>query len=233
MRILVVIALLLVSPAVRSDIVTIGGLNNSPSLPTSGRQAFGGNGSVNTYGIAQSFQFSQDFRITNLKANLFMTSIGPGYFRVNLYSGNSRPQNLISILSYDSFRNIGQTANSYISVSPIENITVTANQKYWIAVQLDDPYYSSAKKWAFNDTNQFNNNQSYSDWAVASGFDYLNTSWTVQPTASNHQMGLLITGETTAVPEPGTLILTATTLAVAAIGVYINRRRKSRKELAI
>lgn len=46
-------------------------------------------------------------------------------------------------------------------------------------------------------------------------------------------MGLLITGETTAVPEPSTLILTATTLAVGAIGVYINRRRKSRKELAV
>jgi len=145
MRILVVIALLMVSPAVRSDIVTIGGLNNSPSLPTSGRQAFGGNGSVNTYGIAQSFQFSQDFRITNLKANLFMTSVYPGNFRVNLYSGNSMPNNLISILSYNSFAKIGQTANSYIDVSPIENITVTANQKYWIAIQLDDSYFSSAK----------------------------------------------------------------------------------------
>jgi hypothetical protein len=98
---------------------------------------------------------------------------------------------------------------------------------------LDFKYSSIAKKWAFNDTNQFNNNQSYSDWAVATGPNYFNTSWTVQPTASNHQMGLLITGETTAVPEPGTLILTATTLAVGAIGVYINRRRKSRKELAV
>lgn len=106
-------------------------------------------------------------------------------------------------------------------------------EKKWIAVQIDDNLASSTKRWAFNDKNQFNNNQSYSDWAVASGFDYLNTSWAVQPTALDHPMGLLITGETTAVPEPSTLILTATTLAVGAIGVYINRRRKSRKELAV
>ncbi len=106
-------------------------------------------------------------------------------------------------------------------------------EKKWIAVQIDDNLASSTKRWEFNDTNQFNNNQSYSDWAVASGFDYLNTFWAVQPTALDHQMGLLITGETTAVPEPGTLILTATTLAGGAIGVYINRRRKSRKELAV
>lgn len=61
MRILVVIALLIVLPAVLSDIVTIGGLYQSSTITNSGRQNFGSNSIGNIYGIAQSFQFSQDF----------------------------------------------------------------------------------------------------------------------------------------------------------------------------
>jgi len=45
-----------------------------------------------------------------------------------------------------SFSEIGNAPKSYVNVQPVENITIAARKKYWIAVQLDDNFASSTKK---------------------------------------------------------------------------------------
>ena len=69
------------------------------------------------------------------------------------------------------------------------------------------------------------NNSSYSDQNNINQ-NYINTSNTGVSGQS-----VVGTVEVSAVPEPGTLILTGSVLAVGAIGAYIKRRRKNRAQV--
>lgn len=51
-----------------------------------------------------------------------------------------------------------------------------------------------------------------------------NSFYAIGPTGES--LNAVVTFDTTAVPEPGTLILTGSALLAGAIGVYVNRRRK-------
>jgi len=201
-------------PVVRSDVVTIGSLNTSTTATSANY------GSPNRV-VAQSFQYySSNFTLRSISLNLFNTSSSnTGTYAIKLYSGNLPSSG--SELGTGTWESIRSTNSAnVITVSSLNN-RLLANTKYWIGVEITGGNLGSARQWAFKDTNLFDNNNGYLDWAFYDGI-----SWIVQPTT--HAMGLVINGETAAVPEPGTLILTVTALLAGVIGAYAKRRRKTR-----
>ena len=74
-------------------------------------------------------------------------------------------------------------------------------------------------------------------WRLGTGAPYVVDSglanyWASPGTQATTNMAIWLYYESTSVPEPATMILTATALAGGAIGVYFKRRRKSQTEIA-
>ena len=107
-------------------------------------------------------------------------------------------------------------ANTFIGFTNIANTTWDASSTYQLRFDVNQLAGAT-----------FANYKASSDGAVTNGIsDWINTASQAAVVGSPGAAFTLYT----AVPEPGTLILTGSALAAGAVGAYFKRRRKARTE---
>lgn len=193
---------------VRADIVTIGSTTSSATAPA---QGFG----LTSLGIAQSFNYSSNFTLTDLSLNLYNTSSSnAGTYTVSLYSG-SLPSGAGTTLATGNWNALWRTNSSnVVSITGLSQ-SLTANQTYWISVKSDTS--GVARNWAYNNSNLFGDNTTATNYAFYNGST---STWSSQ--GNGQAMGMQITG-TTSVPEPCTVAMFGLAMGGAALAAMRKR----------
>ena len=197
----------------RADVVTIGSLYTT-GLTTS--QAFSTSAAN---GIAQEFYYSQSFTLSSLSINLYNTSTSnDGNYTVSLYQAGAGVPSTGTELGSGTWSSLWNTTTAnVVNITGLSSV-ISADTHYWIGIL--STITGSARNWTYMDSNSFGNNTTDTNYAFYNG-----TSWTSQGNAKS--MGLQINGETVAVPEPTTMVLTGAALAAGGFGAWLKRRKKN------
>ena len=197
----------------RADVVTIGSLYTT-GLTTS--QAFS-TGVAN--GIAQEFYYSQSFTLSSLSINLYNTSLdNEGGYTVSLYQAGAGVPSTGTVLGSGTWSSLwNTTTTNVVNITGLSSV-ISADTHYWIGILSTNT--GPLRNWTYMDSNSFGNNTTDTNYAFYNG-----TSWTSQGVAKS--MGLQINGETVAVPEPTTMVLTGAALAAGGFGAWLKRRKKT------
>ena len=206
------VCIVLVSGA-RADVVTIGSLYTT-GLTTS--QAFS---SSAANGIAQEFYYSQSFTLSSLSINLYNTSpSNAGTYTVSLYQAGAGIPSTGTELGSGTWSSLwNTTTTNVVNITGLSSV-ISADTHYWIGILSTN--FGPLRNWTYMDSNSFGNNTTDTNYAFYNG-----TSWTSQGVAKS--MGLQINGETVAVPEPTTMVLTGAALAAGGFGAWLKRRKKN------
>ena len=197
----------------RADVVTIGSLYTT-GLTTS--QAFSTSAAN---GIAQEFYYSQSFTLSSLSINLYNTSpSNAGTYTVSLYQAGAGVPSTGTELGSGTWSSLWNTTTAnVVNITGLSSV-ISADTHYWIGILSTNT--GPERNWTYMDSNSFGNNTTDTNYAFYNG-----TSWTSQGTAKS--MGLQIHGETVAVPEPTTMVLTGAALAAGGFGAWLKRRKKT------
>ena len=197
----------------RADVVTIGSLYTT-GLTTS--QAFSTSAAN---GIAQEFYYSQSFTLSSLSINLYNTSTSnDGNYTVSLYQAVAGLPSTGTELGSGTWSSLWNTTTAnVVNITGLSSV-ISADTHYWIGIL--STITGPARNWTYMDSNSFGNNTTDTNYAFYNG-----TSWTSQGNAKS--MGLQINGETVAVPEPTTMVLTGAALAAGGFGAWLKRRKKN------
>ena len=149
----------------------------------------------------------------------FSTSAANGIAQEFYYSQSFT----LSSLSINLYNTSPSNDGTYTTTTNVVNITglssvISADTHYWIGILSTNT--GPARNWTYMDSNSFGNNTTDTNYAFYNG-----TSWTSQGVAKS--MGLQINGETVAVPEPTTMVLTGAALAAGGFGAWLKRRKKT------
>ena len=206
------VCIVLVSGA-RADVVTIGSLYTT-GLTTS--QAFSTSAAN---GIAQEFYYSQSFTLSSLSINLYNTSTSnDGNYTVSLYQAVAGLPSTGTELGSGTWQSLwNTTTTNVVNITGLSSV-ISADTHYWIGILSTN--FGPLRNWTYMDSNSFGNNTTDTNYAFYNG-----TSWTSQGNAKS--MGLQINGETVAVPEPTTMVLTGAALAAGGFGAWLKRRKKN------
>ena len=197
----------------RADVVTIGSLYTT-GLTTS--QAFSTSAAN---GIAQEFYYSQSFTLSSLSINLYNTSpSNAGTYTVSLYQAGAGIPSTGTELGSGTWSSLwNTTTTNVVNITGLSSV-ISADTHYWIGILSTN--FGPLRNWTYMDSNSFGNNTTDTNYAFYNG-----TSWTSQGNAKS--MGLQINGETVAVPEPTTMVLTGAALAAGGFGAWLKRRKKT------
>ena len=197
----------------RADVVTIGSLYTTGSTTS---QAFSTSAAN---GIAQEFYYSQSFTLSSLSINLYNTSpSNDGTYTVSLYQAGVGIPSTGTELGSGTWQSLwNTTTTNVVNITGLSSV-ISADTHYWIGILSTNT--GPARNWTYMDSNSFGNNTTDTNYAFYNG-----TSWTSQGTAKS--MGLQINGETVAVPEPTTMVLTGAALAAGGFGAWLKRRKKT------
>ncbi len=197
----------------RADVVTIGSLYTT-GLTTS--QAFSTSAAN---GIAQEFYYSQSFTLSSLSINLYNTSTSnEGGYTVSLYQAVAQLPSTGTELGSGTWQSLwNTTTTNVVNITGLSSV-ISADTHYWIGILSTN--FGPLRNWTYMDSNSFGNNTTDTNYAFYNG-----TSWTSQGNAKS--MGLQINGETVAVPEPTTMVLTGAALAAGGFGAWLKRRKKN------
>ena len=197
----------------RADVVTIGSLYTTGSTTS---QAFSTSAAN---GIAQEFYYSQSFTLSSLSINLYNTSpSNAGNYTVSLYQAGAGVPSTGTELGSGTWSSLWNTTTAnVVNITGLSSV-ISADTHYWIGILSTNT--GPARNWTYMDINSFGNNTTDTNYAFYNG-----TSWTSQGTAKS--MGLQINGETVAVPEPTTMVLTGAALAAGGFGAWLKRRKKT------
>ena len=187
------VCIVLVSGA-RADVVTIGSLYTTGSTTS---QAFSTSAAN---GIAQEFYYSQSFTLSSLSINLYNTSTSnDGNYTVSLYQAVAGLPSTGTELGSGTWQSLwNTTTTNVVNITGLSSV-ISADTHYWIGILSTN--FGPLRNWTYMDSNSFGNNTTDTNYAFYNG-----TSWTSQGNAKS--MGLQINGETVAVPEPTTMVLT-------------------------
>ena len=206
------VCIVLVSGA-RADVVTIGSLYTTGSTTS---QAFSTSAAN---GIAQEFYYSQSFTLSSLSINLYNTSTSnDGNYTVSLYQAVAGLPSTGTELGSGTWQSLwNTTTTNVVNITGLSSV-ISADTHYWIGILSTN--FGPLRNWTYMDSNSFGNNTTDTNYAFYNG-----TSWTSQGNAKS--MGLQINGETVAVPEPTTMVLTGAALAAGGFGAWLKRRKKN------
>ena len=206
------VCIVLVSGA-RADVVTIGSLYTTGSTTS---QAFSTSAAN---GIAQEFYYSQSFTLSSLSINLYNTSpSNAGNYTVSLYQAGAGVPSTGTELGSGTWSSLwNTTTTNVVNITGLSSV-ISADTHYWIGILSTN--FGPLRNWTYMDSNSFGNNTTDTNYAFYNG-----TSWTSQGVAKS--MGLQINGETVAVPEPTTMVLTGAALAAGGFGAWLKRRKKN------
>ena len=171
-----------------------------------------------TFAVGQNFTFST----TGLSGSKIS---GIGLYRIG---GTESKSLTVSLAGNNSF--VTKTGSFDIAESSAgtENTIVWTGGAFGLAASTD---YSLTVGFASSGLAEgdFRRLAGAGPYVVDSGIaDY----WASPATDATTNMAIRLYYDATSVPEPATMILTATALAGGAIGVYFKRRRKSQIEIA-
>ena len=207
------LALIVLVSGARADVVTIGSLYTTGSTTSQDFLRDTSNG------IAQEFYYSQSFTLSSLSINLYNTSTSnDGNYTVSQYHAVAGLPSTGTELGSGTWQSLWNTTTTIVvNITGLSSV-ISADTHYWIGILSTN--FGPLRNWTYMDSNSFGNNTTDTNYAFYNG-----TSWTSQGVAKS--MGLQINGETVAVPEPTTMVLTGAALAAGGFGAWLKRRKKT------